>query len=192
MPRDEAAAHSRARAIGRPEGLHGDADEALLAQIANQRRGRVDIGGLQAMLEMDGHSRLARGDLDQRPVELMARDREDDLVGALPIGLQRRATLLMMNEPSAHRQQRFLKILEHTGHSQRMNASIRQRQVDGSARFGGSRARIGAAFVEFHGMAAALQQYREERPGGTRTDDANGGTRRAHWRAAWDKASTAA
>src|ERR1700722_5317990 len=122
----------------------------------------------------------------------MARDGEDELIGTLPIGLQRRAAVRMMNEPSAHRQQRRFKILEHAGHLQRMNASIRQRQVDGSARFGGSRARIGAAFVEFHGMAAALQQYCEERPGGTRTDDANGGARRAHWRAAWDKASTAA
>ena len=153
---------------------------------------RVEIGGLEAMLEMDGHSRLARGDLDQSPVELMARDREDEFVGTLPIGLQRRAALLMMNEPSAHRQQRRLEILEHAGHLQRMNASIRQRQVDGSARFGGSRARIGAAFVEFHRMAAALQQDREQRAGGTRTDDANGRARRAHWRTACDKASTAA
>jgi hypothetical protein len=39
----------------------------------------------------------------------------------------------MMNEPSAHRQQRFLEILEHSRHLQGVNAAIRQCQIDGPA-----------------------------------------------------------
>jgi hypothetical protein len=63
----------------------------------------------------------------------------------------------MMNEPSAHRQQRFLEIPEHSRHLQGVNAAIRQCQIDGPARLRGPLSRIGAALVEFHAVAAALQ-----------------------------------
>jgi hypothetical protein len=39
----------------------------------------------------------------------------------------------MMNEPSAHRQQRFLEVPEHSRQFQGVNAAIRQRQIDGPA-----------------------------------------------------------
>ena len=131
--RRHAAAHPRARAIARQQGLHGHCDQAVTAQIADQRRSRIEIGALESMLEMDRHPRLTGGDLDQSLVELMPRDGEDQLVGPLSVGLKRRAAPLMMNEPPAHRQQRVLEILEHAGRLQRMNASIGQREIDGSA-----------------------------------------------------------
>jgi hypothetical protein len=38
-----------------------------------------------------------------------------------------------MNEPPPHRQQGIFQFLEHTGQLQRMNAAIRQGQIDGAA-----------------------------------------------------------
>src|SRR5882672_7776039 len=144
------------------------------------------------MLEMNGHPRLPSGDLEQRLVEPMSRDRVDQFVGPLSVRLKGSAALGMMNEPSAHRQQRLLEIPEHSRQLQGVNAAVRQCQIDGSARFCSAFSGIGAAFVKFHGMAAALQQNCKQRPGGTRTDDANRGALRLHRRSASDRASTAA
>ena len=97
-----------------------------------------------------------------------------------------------MNEPPAHGQQQVLDILKYAGHLQGMNAPVGQRQIDGSARFRGTLSGIGAAFVEFHPVAAALQKDGEQHAGGARADDANGGPIGVHRRTARDRASTAA
>ena len=65
-------------------------------------------------------------------------------------------------------------VLEHAGALQRVNAAIRQRQIDGPARaLAAPRRGSGRALVQFHRVSAALQQEREQRAGGARADDAN-------------------
>ena len=73
-----------------------------------------------------------------------------------------------------------------------MDAAIRQRQIDGAAPFRSRSSGVSAAFVEFHRVAAALNQDRKQRAGRTRADDADGTSLDVPWRNASDKASTAA
>src|SRR6202045_2113268 len=159
-----------------------------MAQIAYQRRSLVEFGGFESMLEVNGHAGPASGDLEQVLVEPMTRDRIDQFVGPLSVGLKGGTALEMMNEPPAHRQERVLQFLENARHLQGVDAAIRERQIDGPARVSGSLSGVRASFVEFHVMAATLQQYREERPSGTRADDANRGASDLHRRRACDKA----
>src|SRR5882672_9743042 len=109
------------------------------------------------MFEVNGDPRLPSGDVEQPLIEPMPRDRIDQLIGPLSVGLKGSASLRIMNEPPAHRQQRLLQIAEYSRQLQGVNAAIRQRQIDGSSRFCCAFSGVGTAFVKLHGMAAALQ-----------------------------------
>jgi hypothetical protein len=61
-----------------------------------------------------------------------------------------------MNEPPPHRQQGMLQFFENTGQLQRMDATIRQGQIDGAAGIRGAPARIGTSFIEFYGISPTL------------------------------------
>src|ERR1700730_273013 len=106
-----------------------------MAQIAYQRHSLTEIGGLEAMLEVNGHPGLPSGNLEQVLVEPMAGDRVDEFIGPLSIGLKTGTPVKIMNDPSAHRQQGFLEFREHSRHLQGVDSAIRQCQIDGSARF---------------------------------------------------------
>src|SRR5882724_8422571 len=155
-----------------------------MAQIAYVRQSLIEVSRLESMLEMNGDARLPSGDVEQALVEPQPRDRVDEFVGPLPVGLQRGASLRMLNEPTAHRQKPRFELPDHSRRLQGVNATIRQGQIDGSARVIGSVPRVGSALVYFHRVAAAPQQDGEQRAGGAGADDANRGTIHAHPRTA--------
>ncbi len=111
----------------------GYAEQAVMAQIAYECDALLDIGGLEPMLEVNGHAGLPGGDLEQGLVEPMPRDRVDQFTGPLPVGLKGSAAVGMMNEPAAHRQHGVLDVAEHSREPQGMYAAIRQGQIDGPA-----------------------------------------------------------
>ena len=67
-------AHCRAGAVRRQQRLHGNADEAVLPQVANGGGRGSEVGRFEAVLKEQPHAAASGGDLDQRLVETMPRD----------------------------------------------------------------------------------------------------------------------
>ena len=82
------------------------------------------------------------------------------------------------------------------GHLESVNASIRQGEIDGSARFAGASPGVRTGFIQRDLKAPPLEEYGEERARRTRADDVHGAPdvrrRRAHGAIARLSASTAA
>ena len=149
-----------------------------------QRGALVEIRGLEAMLEIHRHAGLPGRDIDEGLIEDVPRDGVNHLVGPLSVRLQRGGALAVMNEPAAHGEKRSLDIMENAGQLQRVNAAVRQREIDGAAGGSGPRGRRGAALIQHHLVSTALQEDGEQRTGGARADDAHHGTIHAHSRKA--------
>ncbi len=186
-----APAHHRASSVGGHQGPHRDLDDAVTAQILELRHAVVEIHMLQTMLEFHANPTLPQGDAEQRLIEPLSRDRVDDFTGPLSVGLQRARSLARVNESAAHRHQRALDFSEDAGDREGVYATVRQRQIDGSAGFAGAASRIGAAFIERHPQAAAREENREQRARGTRADDGSRIARECHESTARASASTA-
>ena len=166
------AAHARAGAVGGQQRLHRHADGAIALVVADPGSLRREIGRFEPMLEMQPDARASAGRFDERSIEQVPGNRVNHLIGALPVRLEGRGVARVMNLSAAHRQQRRTQAIEYACNLQRMDAAVGQGQVDGSARVGERRARIGSGFIEFDLLSAALEQNGEQRAGGSCADDA--------------------
>jgi hypothetical protein len=157
---------------------------------------RLGLGALRgretqlAFCEIDAADRLSKPDRDsagrlgglhEQRVQAPARHRIDDFMRLVSVGNEAQPSLLVVEHPSGHRNERGPEALHHTHLFERGDAAIGERQVD-RAPGGGRRRRlpgIGAALEERHAVAAPGQKDRQERAGETGADerDIGGGAR---------------
>src|SRR5258708_33286225 len=170
--RIQLAAYQGTCAVGCQQGLHRHSDDAVVSQVANLRGLTQEVRRLESMPEMQLDPGKFRSHLDQSLIEPMPGHRIDHLIGPLPVGLKCSVSILIVNEPTAHGQQRRRHIVKDTSHFQSVNSSIGQSQIDRSARLRARVPRIGARFVQCYLESAALQEDGEQRARWTCADNA--------------------
>ena len=168
--RGERGAQRRAR----PVGTDRDPERHLVhraVRIAQAQALLREAGTDALLIEMHTHVRVCERGRDQHAVEIGAPHRPDDLVRALPVGLQRGGAGELVHHAAAHGDEERA----HLGHEarvlERADAARGEREVDRAAALGAALARVAAPLVERHLQAAPRQQQGEQRPRKPRADD---------------------
>ena len=162
--RGKARAHRGARPVGGDRWGERDVVFVPARPIAKLKPPGLQVRPEARLVEAHTHTGMARGLLDEHTVQIRAPDRPDDLVLALPVGLQRGCAAGFVHHAPAHRDQQRPYARHHPGTLERAHPAGGEGKVDGAAALGLRLARIRAALVKRHGPAAPCQQYGEQRP----------------------------
>ncbi len=112
--------------------------------------------------------------IEQYAVQARPRDGVNDFVRPLAVGREREGTVGCVQRAAPHRDQQRLDVLEHAGLAQRMDAAIRQRQVDRAACIHVDLAQVRAAFEHLHLPALPREVDGHQRAGQACAQDRDG------------------
>jgi hypothetical protein len=132
-------------------------DEFITLEI--ERAGRLQEAGFDPMTAL----RM----IEQCAVQARPRDGVNDFVRPLAVGREREGSIRSVQRATPHRYQQRLDVLEHAGRTQRMNAAVRQCQVDRAACIHVDLAQVRAAFVHLHLPALPREVDGHQRAGQT-------------------------
>ena len=154
--RQQLPAHRGAGAVGAQHDRRLRRDRALRGLEAQRAVGRVEPD--QPVVEDDPHSGQRGGLVQQGVVQRTPADRVDRPVAGRAVRLELLLALDRVDHPAAHRQRVGHHLLGQPDAAQRVQAPLGERQVDRATALGGAGARVGAALVEGHRVAAPGQE----------------------------------
>ena len=160
---------ARERAIGADHPVGGD--PARGAAGLDLQLAAVLVHAQQAVIEMQGHARLALGAIQQQADQFAAVDRIQHFAAVLAVGLEAGAAIGRVDHASAHHHGERHDHVDQPDFGQRLDAALGQAEVDRPAALGAVDARILAAFVHIHAVAALGQRQRQQRTGQPAADD---------------------
>ena len=169
--RAKAGADRGARPVGRDRGRERQLIVTAADSVAQAQAPLAGVGAQTLLVEVHADVAVPRRRFDQHAVELGSPHREDDLVLALAVGLERNGAATIVDHAPAHRYQQRPHALEHPGTLERAYAARGEREVDGAAALGSCLARVRAALVERYRDPAPRQRQRQQRAGEARAHD---------------------